>query len=233
LIALQTAGVDLPSLSSAVPKAHSYVRTSRLTAAELIYSPSQIALASFRLADPSLVDKWLGVKEEKVEEVKRKRGTEGGAAEGEELEREALVEVLEEIGEMITEAQKNPVDKARVKDVDMRLKWARNPEKDPKSALFVVFPFPLSLSGLTFPLPLTQVQEAQSGGDCGEGGEGAGEGGEASCRGRWERFRLNVTFFRSTLCTAISFVLLVVTRKYSLSIHRRCRKALAGYHVQQ
>lgn len=204
----QTAGVDLPSLSSVVPKAHAFVRTSRLTAAELIYSPSQIALACFSLADRSLVDTWLGVKEEKVEEVEKKRG--GNKEEGGRLEREALVKVLEEIGEMIMEAQRNPVDKARVKDVDMRLKWARNPEKDPKSAL-CVFPSLAPPFLPQFPdgiLRLLQVQEAESGGRSSEGSEGKGESGQASRQQRRERFRLNEPppRFPMPLCIAPLFV---------------------------
>lgn len=39
---------------------------------------------------------------------------------------------------MIQNAIKNPVAKEAVKAVDQRLKWARNPEKDPNSALCVV-----------------------------------------------------------------------------------------------
>ncbi|GAA6032556.1 hypothetical protein JCM8097_004814 [Rhodosporidiobolus ruineniae] len=127
-----SASADLSALTAATPKAASFVRSSRLTPAELIYSPSQIALACFRLADPSLVDAWLGVKESKS--VPAAPG--GEKDEGGKLEHEGLIRVLEEIGAMVTEAQKNPVDKAKVKEIDMRLRWARNPEKDPKSALY-------------------------------------------------------------------------------------------------
>jgi cyclin H len=53
----------------------------------------------------------------------------------EELEKEKVVDLLVEIGEVILTAKENPVDKAKVTEVDKRLRWARNPEKDPKSAL--------------------------------------------------------------------------------------------------
>lgn len=46
-----------------------------------------------------------------------------------------MEKLLKEIGEMVTMSQKNPIAKEKVKDIDKRLKWARNPEKDPSSAL--------------------------------------------------------------------------------------------------
>lgn len=45
------------------------------------------------------------------------------------------MDLLVEIGEVILTAKETPVDKAKVTEVDKRLRWARNPEKDPKSAL--------------------------------------------------------------------------------------------------
>ena len=68
-------------------------------------------------------------------------GTGGGdeaavpTEEEEELEQNELGPVLDQVQSMIEDGQKNPVEKARVKEVDLRLRWARNPEKDPNSAL--------------------------------------------------------------------------------------------------
>jgi len=44
-----------------------------------------------------------------------------------------MEKLLKEIGEVVKESK--GVDKERVKEIDKRLKWARNPEKDPSSAL--------------------------------------------------------------------------------------------------
>ncbi|BGP16969.1 hypothetical protein JCM10213_007415 [Rhodosporidiobolus nylandii] len=136
ILDMQAAGVDLATLTAAAPKAHALVRASRLTSVEFIYTPAQIALACFRLAEPSLADKWLGAKEERLEKGKGKEGEDAGGTSQEQLEREALLMLLDELQVVVSEAQKNPVDKKRAADVDKRLKLARNPEKDPNSALY-------------------------------------------------------------------------------------------------
>lgn len=51
------------------------------------------------------------------------------------MDADELVRCLEEIVAMIQWVVANPVKKEVVKGVDQRLKWARNPEKDPNSAL--------------------------------------------------------------------------------------------------
>ncbi|GAA5836634.1 hypothetical protein JCM11251_002683 [Rhodosporidiobolus azoricus] len=134
ILDMQTAGVDVLILTAASPKAHAFVRTSRLTPAEFIYSPSQIALACFRLAEPILVEKWLGVKEGRLAEVPKRQEREGeGAAR---LRHEALLKVLDDIQQMIMDAQNNKVGKQEAIALDRRLRLARNPEKDPNSALY-------------------------------------------------------------------------------------------------
>ncbi|GAA5977908.1 hypothetical protein JCM11641_004326 [Rhodosporidiobolus odoratus] len=144
LLDMQAADVDLSALSAAAPKAHSYVRSSRLTSAEFLYTPAQISLACFRLADSALAEKWLGVKEERLDEAIKKQegktgagGSDAGSGDkAEQLQHDALLRLLDEIQEMVSDAQKNPVDKQSVVEVDKRLKLARNPEKDPNSALY-------------------------------------------------------------------------------------------------
>lgn len=149
----QSAGLDAAAITTALPKAQSYCRFSRLTSAELVYSPSQIALACFRLADPTLVDQWLDAKEQRRQKTGKGRAAtipSGGAVDGEgrlpgqperaqqlggELEQAEMGPVLDKVQATIVHGQKHPVDKARVKEVDLRLRWARNPEKDPNSAL--------------------------------------------------------------------------------------------------
>ncbi|GAA5964990.1 hypothetical protein JCM3765_004819 [Sporobolomyces pararoseus] len=126
LLDLQTCpGVNLTTIAPTVSKAQSYLRTSRHTSAELIYSPSQIALSCLHLVSPSLVESYLSSKQSNAENKSKST-----------LERTKMIKLLQEIGEMITNCQKNPVAKDKVKDIDKRLKWARNPEKDPSSALY-------------------------------------------------------------------------------------------------
>ncbi|GAA5871504.1 hypothetical protein JCM16303_000776 [Sporobolomyces ruberrimus] len=129
LLDLQTCpDVDLATIASSTSKAQSYLRTSRHTPAELIYSPSQIALSCLSLVSPSLVTSYLSSKTT-LNEQRRNHKIE-------QLEQEVMEKLLKEIGEMVTMSQKNPIAKEKVKDIDKRLKWARNPEKDPSSALF-------------------------------------------------------------------------------------------------
>lgn len=97
-----------------------------MTDLEFVYAPSQIALACFQLANPQTVSVWLGAKQP-IKDAEERRA--------EEVEREQLVRVLEMVGDVVRMAQETPVDREKVKEVDKRLRWARNPEKDPKSAL--------------------------------------------------------------------------------------------------
>ncbi|KPV77706.1 uncharacterized protein RHOBADRAFT_51524 [Rhodotorula graminis WP1] len=159
---MQTTGVPSSSIASALPRAQAFLRAARLSPAELVYAPSQIALACMRIADRSAVETWLaakgkGASEQKEEREARrapagptsavkKEGEEGEGAprargedkgdEPQQLEQDVLLRLLDEVQGMIQEQQRNPVDKDKVREVDRRLKWARNPEKDPKSALY-------------------------------------------------------------------------------------------------
>ncbi|BGP25370.1 cyclin H [Rhodotorula toruloides] len=143
---LQTAGCDASSIASALPRAQAFCRTSRLTPAELVYTPSQIALACLRLADPSLVDTWLSDKDSRrgkaeddrkekqikaggndYEDGKRpeKEGRRPDAPEAKTLQRDRLLKVLDEVQTMIQEMQRSPVDKEKVKDIDRRLRYKK------------------------------------------------------------------------------------------------------------
>lgn len=66
-----------------------------------------------------------------------KETVQSGKKREEDMQLDALVRVLEGIGEIV-EGCGNKVDVEVVREVDKRLRWARNPEKDPKSALSVV-----------------------------------------------------------------------------------------------
>lgn len=139
--------MDVPyeSLEVANKKVEKLLAVSRLTDVEFIYTPSQIALAAFYVSNASIVEKWLGVKEGRRKQPEEGKGKE--VAEEGSLEVQALLECLKEIGAVLEKAAETPVDKEAVTEVDRRLRWARNPEKDPKSALYVQ----LSLSYLESP----------------------------------------------------------------------------------
>ncbi|GAA6051471.1 hypothetical protein JCM3770_004548 [Rhodotorula araucariae] len=156
---MQTAGVPSTSIAAALPRAQASLRTARLSPAELVYPPSQIALACMRLADRGAVETWLAARGEAVAQARRERDerrvrvgaarddgeadkpdegadadADAGAGEPPQLDHEALLEVLDEVQAMIQE--RKTVSKEKATEIDRRLKWARNPEKDPKSALF-------------------------------------------------------------------------------------------------
>lgn len=84
-------------------QAMSHIRASRLTDAELIYSPAQIAAACISLASPQAATTWM-----------RSKGTDGS--------------FIPSLCAIIQEGSKLPgVD--MIKEVDRRLKLCKNPEK--------------------------------------------------------------------------------------------------------
>ncbi|KAI0068422.1 cyclin-like protein [Artomyces pyxidatus] len=82
-----------------------HVRTSRLTDAELIYPPSQIALACLSLADSDLAATWARAK---------------GA--------ESVLQIIPSIKDMILQDGQVPSVEV-VREIDRRLKVCKNPEK--------------------------------------------------------------------------------------------------------
>jgi len=90
-----------------------HVRASRLTDAEFIYTPSQIALAAFSLAAPDVAQQWLESKQAVTEApTKIPLGILGSI--------EALKNLIVDAGQPETEA---------VREVDRRLRLCKNPEK--------------------------------------------------------------------------------------------------------
>jgi cyclin H len=81
-----------------------HVRASRLTDAELIYTPSQIALACLSMASETSAAEWM-----------RAKGAE-------------IIPVINSIKTLIQEEGKIPADGV-VREVDRRLKLCKNPEK--------------------------------------------------------------------------------------------------------
>ena len=98
-----------------------YVRSSRFTDAEFIYTPSQIALASLALASPLLAQRWADSK------------TSAGSA-------QPLSEIMEPtIGAIKYNIAQtgHPPDVEAVREVDRRLKLCKNPEKVPGSKAYL------------------------------------------------------------------------------------------------
>ena len=89
------------------------MRESRLTDAELIYTPSHIALAAFSLASGELAGQWARTKNA-----------------------EHALAVIGEIGQMIQEHGNGP-DVEAVREVDKRLRLCKNPEKVPGSKAYL------------------------------------------------------------------------------------------------
>lgn len=92
-----------------------HVRASRLTDAELIYSPSQIALAAFALAAPDLAIQW----------ANSKLRTDPTAPA---VTIDTLFHQIDLLKSLITSVG-HPPDIEAVREVDRRLKLCKNPEK--------------------------------------------------------------------------------------------------------
>ncbi len=86
-----------------------YVRAARLTDAEFVYTPSQIALTCFSLASPTLASAWTHAKFPSSPHP-------------------PVLDVLEPIKAMILGDGSSP-DVEAVREVDRRLRLCKNPEK--------------------------------------------------------------------------------------------------------
>ncbi|OCH96523.1 cyclin-like protein [Obba rivulosa] len=101
----------LDDLRASYDTALKYVRASRLTDAELVYTPSQIALACLSLASPSLASTWVRSKFPDPE-----------------ITDPPVLGVIEPIKTLIL-ADGSPPEVEAVREVDRRLKLCKNPEK--------------------------------------------------------------------------------------------------------
>lgn len=116
------------------------------------------------------------------------------------MEHDALRECLVEIGELILEAERKGVDTEAVREVDIRLRWARNPEKDPKSAMYV-FRSRLLNGKLTI---VRQIQKTTSGRGIAEGSEGERESCEATdVRERWRCLWMSTMHLQTVVLSII------------------------------
>ncbi|KAI0724426.1 cyclin-like protein [Cerioporus squamosus] len=109
--------VSIEELSKVYEMAHDHVRAARLTDAEFIYTPSQIALACFSLASPALASAWARAKFPSSPHT-------------------PALDVLEPIKEIIYR-DGSPPDVEAVREVDRRLRLCKNPEKIPGTNAYI------------------------------------------------------------------------------------------------
>lgn len=117
LISVQTVpDILMEDLRNAHDEALGHIRAVRLTDAELIYTPSQIALACLDIASPALARAWARTKVSSPQ---------SSPPAGEE---DDILSILEPIKSMITTQGQLP-DVEAVREVDRRLRLCKNPEK--------------------------------------------------------------------------------------------------------
>ncbi|EGG07432.1 uncharacterized protein MELLADRAFT_35564, partial [Melampsora larici-populina 98AG31] len=91
------------------------LRFSRLTDAEFLWTPSQIATAVWWIIEPERITEWIKSKAQRL-----------------------LMSYLPSLVELIKKSKSTSIDKERVTAIDRRLKFCRNPEKDPNSNLYKI-----------------------------------------------------------------------------------------------
>ncbi|KAI0793393.1 cyclin-like protein [Abortiporus biennis] len=113
--------IRMDELRDAYDVALKHVRESRLTDAELIYTPSQIALTCFSLASPSLASAW--VRSKHTPPASPPTPTSPSP-----IPETDILELIEPIKSMILQYGTMP-DVEAVREVDRRLRLCKNPEK--------------------------------------------------------------------------------------------------------
>ena len=98
---------------SVYDSAMDHIRAARLTDAELIYTPSQVALAALSMAAPTLASQWMESKASKA---------------ADKLSVDDLKTTVNQIQALIREFGHAP-DVESVREVDRRLKLCKNPER--------------------------------------------------------------------------------------------------------
>jgi len=112
--------IQMDELRQAHETALKHVRASRLTDAELIYAPAQIALACFSIASPSLASAWA--------RAKSSSSSTPDLSSPDSTPETSILELIEPIKTMI-EQDGFPPEVEAVREVDRRLKLCKNPEK--------------------------------------------------------------------------------------------------------
>lgn len=121
---LQTIAQDTPisTIEQVFTQASALIKIARLSDLEFFYMPSQIALAGFYTIDAALVESWLLAKQP-------------GVTNDNSIEHQDVLQLLQRIAQEMKDIKEPKVEDVR--EVDKRLKFCRNPEKDPNSSLYV------------------------------------------------------------------------------------------------
>ncbi|POV93953.1 hypothetical protein PSTT_17107 [Puccinia striiformis] len=117
------AGIN--QLTQAWPEVCGLLRAGRLTDLEFLWTPSQIACAAWWIVDKPIIEIWLKLKSDRLLTTPP-------------LTLNPLIDHLDSISQNLNNAKLKPIDKDRVTAVDRRLRFCRNPEKDPNSNLFKI-----------------------------------------------------------------------------------------------
>ncbi|KNZ45519.1 hypothetical protein VP01_802g4 [Puccinia sorghi] len=136
----QAGSVGTDRLGQVWPEVCALLRAARLTDLEFLWTPSQIACAAWWTADREVTEVWLKSKANRV--ASTSSSSDASTANQDLLPTtlglDPLLRHLQDLSQILIHAQHKPIDKDRVTAVDRRLRFCRNPEKDPNSALFKI-----------------------------------------------------------------------------------------------
>lgn len=124
--------IPIDRLNQAWPHVSALLRVARITDLEFLWTPSQIGAAAWWIVDRDATESWLKLKADRASNPP----TQNRILDDQKLGIDRLIHDLESISRVILDAQDRPIDKDRVTAVDRRLRFCRNPEKDPNSALY-------------------------------------------------------------------------------------------------
>lgn len=85
------------------------------------------------MVDPLLVSNWLIAKAALTPTITG--STPSSSLKNESADQKAVLKMLDAIAQEIHDVEENKVSLDVVREIDKRLKWTHNPEKDPSSAL--------------------------------------------------------------------------------------------------
>lgn len=123
-------GCDIEVLNERWLEVRDLLKASRLTDAEFLWTPSQIATAVWWISDPEGITEWIKSKAQRTLSEANSISVENQV--------KLIMSYLPALVELIQKAKSTSIDKERVTAIDRRLKFCRNPEKDPNSNLYKI-----------------------------------------------------------------------------------------------
>ncbi|KAH9807590.1 cyclin-like protein [Melampsora americana] len=129
-------GYDIELLNERWLEVKDLLRSSRLTDAEFLWTPSQIATAAWWICDPEGITEWIKSKAQRIPQVNQTESSSSSSSVEKHVK--LLMSYLPGLVDLIKRSKTTLVDKERVTAIDRRLKYCRNPEKDPNSNLYKI-----------------------------------------------------------------------------------------------